>query len=144
MSNTEVETWVKEWTVAVNDKLGLVPPRVLESLFGQFPMGPIVEWIVGEGVTDEDTLREWAGGEPALLTLIGGDEGGHLVREWASENEGFLKACRSFVRGLLRARGQGEQPIRWEFESLPNSGGIYRILLKGGQDEKGFHNNQGK
>ena len=144
MNTPEVEIWVREWTVAVNDKLRLVPPRVLESLFGRFPLGPILNLIVGMGLVDEETLCQWAGGEPALLALVGSEKGGHLVAEWASDNDGFLKTCRSFVRGLLRARGQGEQPIRWESENLPNNGGIYRILLEGGQSEKGVHNNQGE
>jgi hypothetical protein len=47
-----------------------------------------------------------------------------------------------FVSWLLQV-GSMEPNLRWEVESLPNNGGIYRILLEGGQSEKGVHDNQG-
>ena len=43
----------------------------------------------------------------------------------------------------LRQQGVMEPTLRRELESLPNNGGIYKILLKGGQDEKGHHHNPG-
>jgi len=48
------------------------------------------------------------------------------------------------VRLVQRAIHE-RQPLNllWEVEMLPNNGGIYRILLEGGQDEKGVHDNQG-
>jgi hypothetical protein len=49
-----------------------------------------------------------------------------------------------FVSWLLQ--GGGMQPkIDWQVEMLPNNGGIYRMLLEGGQDGKGkgLHGNQG-
>lgn len=44
----------------------------------------------------------------------------------------------------LEQGGSMEPNLRWEVESLPNNGGIYRILLQGGQNEKGSHNNSGQ
>ena len=43
---------------------------------------------------------------------------------------------------FLQQGGSLEPNVRWEVESLPNNGGIYRILLEGGKNE-GVHNNQG-
>jgi hypothetical protein len=43
----------------------------------------------------------------------------------------------------LQQGGSMEPKLRWEVESLPNNGGVYRILLKGGQGGKGIHDNQG-
>jgi hypothetical protein len=34
--------------------------------------------------------------------------------------------------------------IQWEIESLPNNGGVYRILLEGGRDEESVDYNQGE
>ena len=43
------------------------------------------------------------------------------------------------------ARGEhGSLSVVWEFESLPNNGGIYQILLQGDQNEKSVHDNQGE
>jgi hypothetical protein len=36
----------------------------------------------------------------------------------------------------------GKLTVHWEVEPLPNDGGIYQMLLKGGSSE-GFHNNSG-
>jgi hypothetical protein len=47
----------------------------------------------------------------------------------------------SFI-SFLQQGGSLEPNVRWEVESLPNNGGIYRILLKEGKNE-GVHNNQG-
>ncbi len=41
----------------------------------------------------------------------------------------------------LEQGGSVEPNVQWEVEPLPNNGGIYRILLEGGQDE-GVHDNQ--
>ena len=43
----------------------------------------------------------------------------------------------------LEQVGSIEPNVHWEVESLPNNGGIYKILLQGGQNEKGTHDNQG-
>jgi hypothetical protein len=45
-----------------------------------------------------------------------------------------------FVSWLLQV-GSMEPSLRWEVESLPNNGAIYRMLMEGGQDEEGIHNN---
>lgn len=53
---------------------------------------------------------------------------------------------RKFLReALKRVRVKGKQvsAIQWEIESLPDNSGIYRILLEGGQSEKGVHDTQG-
>jgi len=43
---------------------------------------------------------------------------------------------------FLQQGGSLEPNVHWEVESLPNNGGIYRMLLQGGKNE-GVHNNQG-
>ena len=45
---------------------------------------------------------------------------------------------------LRRRPKQTDRPMElvWEVEMLPDNGGIYRILLEGGQDEKDIHDNQ--
>ena len=45
-----------------------------------------------------------------------------------------------FFTWLLQG-GSMESSFKWEIESLPDNGGIYRIILKGGQNEKSAHNN---
>lgn len=37
--------------------------------------------------------------------------------------------------------GSMESNIKWKLESLPDNGGIYRIILEGSQNEKSAHNN---
>ena len=41
-------------------------------------------------------------------------------------------------------QGDGPMNLAWEVEMLPNNSGIYKILLKGGQDEEGIHDDQGQ
>ena len=48
-----------------------------------------------------------------------------------------------FLAWLLQG-GSMESSFKWEVESLPDNGGIYRIILKGGQNEKSAHNNPSK
>ena len=45
---------------------------------------------------------------------------------------------------LRRRPKQTDRPMElvWEVEMLPDNGGIYRILLEGGQSEEDIHNNQ--
>jgi len=45
-----------------------------------------------------------------------------------------------FLAWLLQG-GSMESSFKWEVESLSDNGGIYRIILKGGQNEKSAHNN---
>ena len=45
-----------------------------------------------------------------------------------------------FLAWLLQG-GSMESSFKWEVESLPDNGGIYRIILKGGQNAKSTHNN---
>ena len=45
-----------------------------------------------------------------------------------------------FLAWLLQG-GSMESSFKWEVESLPDNGGIYRIILKGGQNEKSAHDN---
>ena len=44
----------------------------------------------------------------------------------------------------LQQGGSMEPNLQWEVEALPDNGGIYRILLEGGQHEEGIHYNQGE
>ena len=48
-----------------------------------------------------------------------------------------------FLAWLLQG-GSMESSFKWEVASLPDNGGIYRIILKGGQNEKSDHNNPSK
>ena len=59
------------------------------------------------------------------------------IAEGSTEPEVIVK-----VR-LVRRRGELQAPyILWEVELLPHNGGIYQILLEGGRNEKGIHDNQ--
>ena len=53
-----------------------------------------------------------------------------------------------WVRVRLAHRARGEhQPISliWEVEMIPNNGGVYRMLLEGGQHEQeGSYNHSGE
>ena len=127
---------------------------------------PIVKIEIGDQQLNDDQLRE------ELSAFLSNDEAYRLTREmaqlmksgdlgfWLSprlmrevkafaakqqgeSSQGIVKVDETaFVSWLLKA-GSMELNPRWEVESLPNNGGIYRMLLEGGQDEKGVHNNQG-
>ena len=46
---------------------------------------------------------------------------------------------------LVQRRGRPQPPhIVWEVELLPSNGGIYRMLLERGANEKGIHYYQGE
>lgn len=104
-------------------------------------------------VSDKDAIQ--------LLKVIGrlmrtGDLGFWLsprimrkLRAFATEQHrvsslGTAEVDDTLFLSWLQQGGIMEPTLRWEIESLPNNGGIYKILLTGDQNEKGFHNNQGK
>jgi hypothetical protein len=57
-------------------------------------------------------------------------------------NEGIGEIDQALFASWLLQVGSIEPNVRWEVESLPNNGGIYRMLLQGGKNED-VHNNQG-
>ena len=48
-----------------------------------------------------------------------------------------------FLAWLLQG-GSMESSFKWQVASLPDNGEIYRIILKGGQNEKSAHNTPSK
>lgn len=71
------------------------------------------------------------------------------LKAFAAEQQGESSQCMGKIDDTLflswlQQGGSMEPNLRWEVESLPNNGGIYKILLRGGQKEKGSHSNQGE
>jgi hypothetical protein len=65
------------------------------------------------------------------------------VEKQAESSQVVAEVDDTLFLSWLQRGGSLEPNLRWEMESLPNNGGIYRMLLEGGQDGKGVHNNQG-
>jgi len=68
------------------------------------------------------------------------------LRTFATEQHGEISEITREVDDMLfllwlRQGGSMEPSFRWEVESLPNNGGIHRIILERGQNEKSDHNN---
>jgi hypothetical protein len=143
MNTPEVESWVKMLAIATNDRLSLVSSGVLERLLAESALEPIIHCIDGLGVMSQKRICELAEMEPHLPEMIGAHKIHNLVEEWCAENEEFLKTCRRFCKALCRGMRNNKPAIAWDVDSLPNNGGIYEILLRGGRDEKGSNNNQG-
>ena len=102
-------------------------------------------------VSDDDAIRF----VKAMLRLMGSGDlafwlSPKLVRRvmaFAAEqqeenNEGIGEIDQALFTSWLLQVGSIEPNVRWEVESLPNNGGIYRMLLQGGKNED-VHNNQG-
>lgn len=66
------------------------------------------------------------------------------TKQHSESNHGTAKVDDTLFLSWLLQGGSMERNLHWEVESLPNNGGIYKILLTGGENEEGFHNNQGK
>ncbi len=71
------------------------------------------------------------------------------LRIFATEQRGEISEVTGEVYDRLfllwlRQGGSIEPNVKWEVESLPNNGGIYRIIMEGGSNEKSFHNSQSK
>jgi hypothetical protein len=110
----------------------------------------VVEWAAKQGNTD---MQHFVGGDrfrfdPEQLLTLSRDIKGEfkmLVRREYPGRDGTLvfnvmwEILLAMVR-RLKQENQGPD-LHWEIESLPNDGGIYRILLEGGRDEDGVHNN---
>ncbi len=48
------------------------------------------------------------------------------------------------IRMARRRKGEyGPIELVWQVKFLPDNGGIYRILMEGGQDEKGIYDYKG-
>lgn len=66
-----------------------------------------------------------------------------FAAEQQEENsEGIGEIDHALFASWLLQVGSMEPNVRWEVESLPNNGGIYRMLLRGGKNED-VHDNQG-
>jgi len=66
------------------------------------------------------------------------------AEQWGESSQGMGEVNDTLFLSWLEQGGSMEPNLRWEVESLPNNGGIYRILLKGSQNEKSAHNNSGQ
>lgn len=67
-----------------------------------------------------------------------------VAKQQGGSRQGIGEVDDTVFLAWLEQGGSMEPNLRWEVESLPNNGGIYRILLQGGQNEKGSHNNSGQ
>jgi hypothetical protein len=135
MDNIEVETWVKKWTETVNDKAKLLPRGYLDALLRQY-LGPTLNYLVSLGLVAEESLTQLASKGPQLLEFVGSPEGQVLLRQ-AFTDDPELSALSKFIRYLVRKReGSIEPSLEWEVKSLPDNGGIYRVLLQGIKEEE--------
>ena len=58
-----------------------------------------------------------------------------LAKEQQGESSQSTKEIdEELFLSFLQQGGSMELSVRWEVESLPNNGGIYKMLLKGGKD----------
>lgn len=62
----------------------------------------------------------------------------------ADSGEGLLKVDDTLFVLWLQQGGSIEPELKWEKESLPNNGGIYKMLLRGGEHEESVHDRQGE
>jgi len=114
---------------------------------------------------DEDGLRK------SVLDIMADDDAIQVVKAMArlmrSGDLGFwlspslLRRVKSFAAGLPGGGGQGSSGVddsvffsfleqgggavpamKWEVESQPDNGAIYRMLMKGGEDAKGVHDRE--
>ena len=65
------------------------------------------------------------------------------AEQYEDSGQGMREVDDALFLSWLRQGGSIEPTVRWEIESLPNNGGIYRMLMKGGQDGKSVQHNQG-
>ena len=75
--------------------------------------------------------------EPPIVKKIKALDQEHQRKSSQSTPEIDENAFLSF----LQQGGSIEPSFKWEIESLPDNGGIYRIILKGGRNEKSTRNN---
>lgn len=66
------------------------------------------------------------------------------TEQQGERGQGVVEVDDTVFFSWLQQVGSIEPDLRWEVESLPNNGGIYRILLRGGKNEESCHNNQGE
>jgi hypothetical protein len=106
-----------------------------------------------EGFTTLASDKEFLQFIKAMLNLI---KSGHLgfwlspqlmrkLKAFAESQEGYNSQTKEINDTIffswLQQGGSMQPPIDWQVEMLPNNGSIYRMLLEGGQDGKGVHDN---
>ena len=125
-------------------------PRVMVNLDGQQLNDETLQEGLSAAASHGDALRF----VKAMLNLItSGDLGfwlsTRLARKVKAQGQEHRRKSSQSTREIdeesflsfLQQEGSIEPNVRWEVESLPNNGGMYRIILKGGQNEKSAHNN---
>lgn len=66
------------------------------------------------------------------------------AEQQGEKTQGMAEVDDTLFLSWLQQGGSMEPNLHWEVESLPNNGGIYKILLTGGRNEEGVHDNQGE
>jgi len=139
--------------------------KSLPEVLGKMPLKvmrrPLREWAedwVVQHATEADAILDTILNEcsprfttEAVMRAVKDTRSGDktlFASEYGKRRDGVVvfHVFSELLRALaLRLKERMAKPeIRWEVESLPNNGGVYRILLQGGQDEKGVHHNQGE
>lgn len=148
MDNEQFTGWILAVFTQVNRALKIMPPMAWErdigSLLAQCGGDKILQMANSLGMVDTEKIQLVVEQYPDLGNQLATEGAQQAILSWASASNFAprLKTLRLMAAWLapLNEKSSDNQ-VEWQIEDMPDDGGIYRTLLREGQDGKGICNN---
>jgi|GEM_PF-4019175 len=115
--------------IQVNSEARLAAPDVLERCMDAVFSGAGADWLIDTaerwGLADANSIRHNA---EAWAKVLETDEGQDELRRQLGQRRNSIEDGRRKLVSLIRLFHFGKEGMEFQFESLPDSGGIYKIL----------------
>lgn len=148
MDNKQFTRWLLAVSTQVNRALKVMPPMVWERnvsmLLAQCGGDGILQVANTLGIVDVEKFRLMVEQYPDLDRQLAAEDTQSAIRSWVSTSKFAprLKTLRLMAAWLAPPDERaGDSRLEWQIEDMPDDDGIYRTLLRGGQNEEGICNN---
>jgi len=147
MDNEQFAGWLKAVSVQVNRALKLMPPmaweRDINMLLAQYGGEKLIQVASALGTVDAEKIKLMVEQYPDLGSQLAQEDAQQAMRSWVSTSRfaPIVKTLRLIAAWLASPNEKAsDSQLEWQIEDMPSNGGIYRTILRGGQDEKGIRN----
>jgi len=148
MDNEQFTGWLSAVSIQVNRALKLMPQaaweRDINMLLTQYGSDRLLQVASILGIVNAEKIKLMAEQHPDLGNQLAHEDAQQAVRSWVSTSQFAprLKTLRLMAAWVtIPEEKTNDSQLEWQIEDTPKTGGIYRTLLRGGQDEKDICNN---
>ena len=148
MDNEQFTGWLKAVSIEINKALKLAPQRAWERdinmLLTQYGGDKLLQVASALGTVNAEKFKLMVEQYPDLGNQLASEDAQQAIRNWVSTSRfpPRLKTLRLMAAWVTPPdeKTSDSQP-EWQIEETPNNGGIYRTILRGGQDEEDICSN---